>query len=409
MLWQRAAASLAEFISPAEDALQTRLGQHPAPGAAQIRLPVQNVKNWLFTTSVGLGTPPQSFTAAIDVGWSDMFVPSVACLSRPSSSCSVNSRFNASASSTCRFLDRIGASLHHFGFYTSGPAAQDSLHLGRTTVPGQVFLDTDDVRPTYVFDGSWYDAPLGLARRIVVSDESDLRARSPFQNLLERHALQQNLFVLKLPPTPAETGELVIGAVDNDVYCRDCQVAELPLRTQSSTLNELQYTQHRSMSHTQQTYFLSGGWEVQPLSVTFGNISLDLSNYTASFSSIQYWMDLPYAFASPVRNQLGVSIYDGSIDCDARSAGFPDLEFTFQGPDGVTHTLAMTPDDYIRKEPVMSILDPSKCQVPIAMYHDRDESGEKVPEFVVLGNVFLRKFTSIFDADREIITLISQQ
>lgn len=409
--WQTAAAHLATIVLLVDGQRQERLGTNPTAGGERARLPIHNADDWLFTTSIGLGNPAQNFTAAIDIGWSDLFVPSSDCIKRPSSSCG-HPLFNASASSTYSSLGRH-SSLVHFGFYTSGEAAQDVLHLGgAATVPGQIFQETDDLRPTYIFDDTWYDVPLGLARSDVHSSQSNLSAKSPFQNLVRQNSLRRNIFVLDLPQTPADTGEVLVGDIGEQTHCAECTTAELPLQTSNPIVSPFPFDSYHSEHNKKHTYFLSGGWEVQPISATFGNVTFDLSSYTASFSSIQFWHNLPYAFASPVRNQLGVSDIDGSIDCDARSAGYPDLEFTFRGVgngDGdTTHTLAMTPDDYIRETPLLPILDPQKCQVPIAMHGERDQDGNEMPKFIVLGNLFLRKFKSVFDADRESITLISK-
>lgn len=406
MLWQwyTLVALAAPSISGARISPQLVLEQH---STKEIRLPIHNADDWLFTTNISLGNPPQRFTAAVDVGWSDLFVPSLGCLKTRPSYCAPHPLFNASASSTYHAFNRRSA-LHHFGFYTSGNVAQDSLHLGNVTVQGQTFQETDELRPTYFFDDTMYDAPLGLARRVVHSNESNLEAQSPLQNLIQRGALARNAFGLQLPQTPNDTGELLIGGVGDETPCDHCTVTKLPLRPRGSSNSAFRYTSHLSKRHTQPAYFLSGGWEVQPISMKFGDIVFNLSGHTAVFSSIDFWLELPYAFAHPVREKLGVSIWDGSIDCAARSAGHPNLEFTYQGFDGATHTMNMTADEYIRETPkLLPMLDPTKCQVPIGTHGDTDDDGVEIPKFIALGNIFLRKFTSHFGADSESITLIA--
>jgi len=371
-----------------------------------IRLPLQNVEDWVFTTTVGLGTPPQNFTLLVDLAWSDLFVPSYGCLDIPSSTCWPHPLFESYQSSSFRATDRR-SKVNRAGYYTSGDVAEDILHLGSVSVPGQVFEQTDDYRPTYIFNTSWYDASLGLSRRTVKSDDSDLQANSPFQNLIEQKMLPHNRFSLVLPRTLAETGELVIGGGDDALIDEHQSLGELAV--QSSQSDTFKYELHHSQSHIQRTQFTSGGWEVQPISVTWGNLTFDLSTYTAVFCTARFWLDLPYDFASPMRDELGVSIWDGSIDCEARSAGWPDLVFAFRGFDGTVVEFSMTPEEYIRKSPVQIIIDPSnECQVPIAMHHDQDYNGDELPRFLILGSIFLRKYLSVFDADRESITLTAR-
>ena len=77
--WKIAVGLLIEYADTTYSSLNSEHVQQPLAAnerVTPIRLPLHNVEDWLFTTSVGVGTPQQDFTMALDIAWSDLFVPS---------------------------------------------------------------------------------------------------------------------------------------------------------------------------------------------------------------------------------------------------------------------------------------------------------------------------------------------
>lgn len=355
-----------------------------------LMLEVTNHGFWLYTTTIAVGNPPQSFQAAIDIGWSDSWVPSISC--SDSVYCDPHPLYDAANSSSYN-ADGRNVSLHHWAFYTRGIVSRDSMHIGDLEVGNVTFEEASMVHPVYFFDDTWYDAALGLAREVVVSEESTLQVQSPFQHMIQQKLLKRNMFSLLLPQTTLDVGMLTIGGLPDKAMLSHLAVT-LPTIGKDSD------------PHVQDTFYLSGGWEVNPVSMSFGHhsnvVRYDLSNHVAAFSTMDFAFDIPYAFYEVIRDTLDIDGIDGSVECDKIDAGLPNLVISLKGYNDQIHDFVVTPADYIRFEPREPFIDPKRCQCIIAFH---DETKEDVPRFISLGSVFLSKYLSIFDNDAKAITL----
>lgn len=385
--------------------------QYRTPSAATTTLELAYVEGWLYTTQISIGTPSQEFTAALDIGWSDLFVPSTRCpqLDRPEY-CAPHPLYNSTRSETS-VPDGRNTSVHHFGFYTQGNAVSDSVQVGSLTSRNQTFEEAYLFRPTYGFDDTWYDTALGLSLHTLRSEESNLQASSLFQNMMAQGLLEKNVFCISLPISSNETGRLALGHVPADLDGHPKE-ARLPLDPMNSPRRYRIGTPSEPMSAFDsqvsiRSEYLSGGWQVSGQSITFGHgpvaPKLDLSDYTIVFSTIDFWISLPTKFGRQVREKLGVSVVDGSIDCKERDATHQNLTMTLKGKNELFHEFLMTPREYIRSEPKIPFVDPDRCLVPIAL-HKEDE----MDKFVVLGSIFLQKYHLIFDADARVISFIQR-
>jgi hypothetical protein len=322
---------------------------------------------------------------AVDLGCSDMFVPSVGC-SEPQS-CNVHPLYNSTLSSSYQ-EDGRPVHVNHVFFYTRGNVSRDSLHVGNIEVLEQTFEEATTVRPVYFYDDTSYDTPFGLSREVVVSEDSSLQTQSPFQNMMAQGLLVHNIFGLKLPQSKDDFGKLTIGGRD-DQYVQ-CDAATLPLIQRSG---EEQYESSPS-----------GGWQVEPVSLSFdtghGRVHYDLRGHVATFSTVNPLLDLPASFSSSFKNFVGVDMDSGNIDCGkANSETLPNLEISLRGVGDAAHTFYFTPAEYIRSEPRLPFMEPGICYVPVIEHEDSN-----VPKYISLGSLFLRKYYSVFDADALTIT-----
>jgi Eukaryotic aspartyl protease len=78
--------------------------------------------------------------------------------------------------------------IHHTGYYTSGFACIDTLRIGNISISNQTFEEATIMKPTYFFDEP-YDSVIGLSRLQVNYEESSLRAKSVFRNMIEQGLL----------------------------------------------------------------------------------------------------------------------------------------------------------------------------------------------------------------------------
>ncbi|ELR46304.1 hypothetical protein M91_19540, partial [Bos mutus] len=182
--------------------------------------PLRNILNMsmAYISNITTGTPPQQFQVIFDTNSSDLWVLSVYC---PSSSCSTNSKFNPSQSSTFQDMRRtINLSFgsgRMSGYLGSDivwviPLCGNSLfpRIGELFVPWQAFgLSTNLSREAMEYGP--YDGILGLAYPSFPTDGT-----SPvFDNLNNRRVISQPVFAFYL------SSMVMFGGVDNSYFHRD--------------------------------------------------------------------------------------------------------------------------------------------------------------------------------------------
>ena len=112
---------------------------------ADTYLHLQNCNNVLWSGSVSIGTPPQSFEVDFDTGSSDLWIPSVHC----GESCNGDgswSMFDASLSES--YVDAGTPFVIEYadGEHVSGWHARDTVAMGGIRVPEQIFAEVDTVK-----------------------------------------------------------------------------------------------------------------------------------------------------------------------------------------------------------------------------------------------------------------------
>ncbi|KAG2218059.1 hypothetical protein INT45_007222 [Circinella minor] len=96
-----------------------------------------------YLIRVGVGTPPQNFTLALDTGSSDLWIPSKEC---PSQSCPL-ARFDTNQSTTYKETNNPFKIIYGIG-NASGTYARDTISVGQLQVQNQLFglaKQTDDI------------------------------------------------------------------------------------------------------------------------------------------------------------------------------------------------------------------------------------------------------------------------
>ena len=367
-------------------------------------LPITNRGQWLYTTEIGIGSPPQKFQAIIDTSFSDVMVTSVGCNSRD---CRRHPLFNGSKSST--YLSD-GHPVHvHPGLAESwGNVSLDSYWVGDIQVEYEFFEEATkfDISALDFFaedGGWWYDASLPLSRKTVHDDKvSSIQRSSPFMNMVSEDLLVRNEFTLKLPRKTHETGSLMLGHRGDGHDVRTATA--LPLTPEDRT----------------QWLSRSGGWQVEPVFLGFSSgpdvIYYDLEGYTAIISSFGPWLEFPKAFKDGMFERLkGFGLKDeASVKCDRVTSAMPNLTIALRVAGGSVQEFTLTPRDYaldtIRllrwewdqdsDECDDDYFDCAECTVAVESLNE-DEADRK--KYISLGSLFLRKFLATFSEEERAV------
>ena len=331
-----------------------------------------------YYADIHIGTPPKLFRAQIDIGWTDVFVPSAKCCEDL-----FERRYNSSESSTYR-ANKSPVYLNYAGFYTSGILSQDTMHVSGIEIQNQVFEEASEVRVVPFWDFP-FESVLGLARLPMSNTaSSNFTVISAFHNMVSQKLLTRNIFSLKLSQGKPgqQPGELMFGDTNRDLY--KGELFTLPVTNVSSNARR-------------GGYVLSSGWQVSARSVSLGCSSrfntthFPLVNYTAAFSTLYPFITLPEQIRQEILEIIGAD-EDASVACDRRSE-LPDLTISL-GPHG--HNFVLTPWDYLRTD--LAWDEGPRCQSVISVTEEDEE------KYIILGSAFLGRFYSVFDYDEETIS-----
>lgn len=205
-----------------------RADHHQPQPHAVVRLPLQQrqrntgsvtpsqgiSREWF--ADVAIGTPPQTFSVALDTGSSVLWVTARGCNSSGvvGEMCTRCPLFNSADSSTyivngSDFLAGYG------GGSASGTWGQDDVTLGGLTVSGMLF---GEVTQTNVY-------LLGRDREFcgIVGLSCSIESYSFFEMLTEQHPSMESRFAFSLPKNtlpaqPDAMGELMLGGVDPTAF-----------------------------------------------------------------------------------------------------------------------------------------------------------------------------------------------
>jgi hypothetical protein len=171
---------------------------------------IKDYENAEYYGPISIGTPPQTFQVIFDTGSSNLWVPSTKCQECPRDKATYNSR----ASSTY-----VANGTAFFIMYGSGPVAgflsEDVTAVGSLSIADQVFAEILDVSGLgSAYSAGKFDGILGLAWPSISVDG----VVPVFTNLVEDGVLEQPVFSFSLGKEDGEAGELLIGGIDDAKY-----------------------------------------------------------------------------------------------------------------------------------------------------------------------------------------------
>jgi len=321
-------------------------GNHPVP--------ISNFMNAQYFSEITIGTPPQTFKVVLDTGSSNLWVPSSEC---GSIACYLHSKYDSSASSTyhkngSNFEIRYGSGS------LSGFVSQDTVSIGDITIKGQDFAEATN-EPGLAFAFGRFDGILGLGYDTI----SVNGIVPPFYKMIEQKLVDEPVFAFYLGDTEGES-EVVFGGVDKNAY--EGKITTIPL--------------------SRKAY-----WEVDFDSIALGDDVAELENTGVILDTGTSLNALPSQLAEMINAQIGAKKgYNGqyTIDCSKRDS-LPDVTFGLGG-----HKFAIGPNDYILEVS-------GSC---ISTFFGMDMPAPVGP-LAILGDAFLRRWYSIYDAGSNTVGL----
>ncbi|KAL5319884.1 hypothetical protein ACEPPN_012942 [Leptodophora sp. 'Broadleaf-Isolate-01'] len=342
--------------------------------------------NFMHTTNISLGTPPQSFNALLDLASSVLLVPSVKHSKTPGSTLSPPHQYNSTLSSTFR-PNGTAMTSRFMQEDVSGYLSYDDFHISSLTLSDALFQEA----PT------WQPFPeCGLCDRPVdtlfplgpYNASAPQNFMSPIAQLIKAGILDSNIFSLRLSRNPSDgEGQLVLGGiVDEELYTgefRTIPMTSLPVPN-SPGLN---------------VFDEGDKWKttISTLTVGLDSIKHAFSTPTVAIIDVGFpFIGLPVSLAEDINALLGTDNWGpfAWADCEERDT-FPNVTITLHDEEFI-----LTPYDYLLEQKFKEDGDRLFCQSAFwTMFEDEDRDGGRDEGIVVLGSAFVKAWVSVFDLE----------
>ncbi|KAF6211414.1 hypothetical protein GE061_011926 [Apolygus lucorum] len=170
---------------------------------------------------IGIGTPPQTFQVVFDTGSSDLWVPSINCISE---SCRTHNKYVSQNSSTY-VANGKDINLDYGMGSIYGAEALDDVTVGPLVIHRQAFAEAL-MFPTTAFDPYKFDGVLGLAFPFMAV----IDGKTVYENMISQGLLANNLFsfYMKKNLDGNDGGEVIFGGWDETKFHAD-QLDFIPL------------------------------------------------------------------------------------------------------------------------------------------------------------------------------------
>jgi cathepsin D len=318
-------------------------------------VPISDFEDAQYYGPISIGTPPQKFNVVFDTGSSNLWVPSKSC-SLLNIACKTHSKYDSSKSSS--YVKNGTAFAIRYGSGSlSGFTSVDSVSVGAVTVPNLEFAEAVK-EPGVAFVAAHFDGILGFGY-----PEIAVNGMPPFfQAALASGAIKEPKFAFSLAThgTVAQGGELVLGGVDSTKYTGDFTYTPVTIK---------------------------GYWQFAVDGITLGSDSVG-SDIKAIADTGTSLLAVPKAtFTSLVAKLPGVSPLaagEYTVDC-SKISEMPTLTFKIAGKD-----FALEGSDYVLQ---ISSAGVTECLLGMMGI---DVPAPRGPLWI-LGDVFLRKYYTVFD------------
>lgn len=352
---QKYIAAANRMMADQEMSMQSNGGINDLSGGHA--LPIENFLNAQYYSEISIGNPPQTFKVVLDTGSANLWVPSKKC---NSIACYLHSTYDSGASSTHQ-KNETEFKIEYGSGALSGFISQDTVRLGDVEIEKQDFAEAVS-EPGLAFAFGRFDGILGLAYDTI----SVNKIVPPFYHMVNQKLVDEPVFSFYLADKDAEGSgsEVVFGGVDESRYSGD--LIKLPVRRKAY-------------------------WEVKLDSMSFGDETAKLGNAGAVLDTGTSLLVIPTTYADMLNDKIGAEkSFNGQfkVDCAARDS-LPNITFKLAG-----HDFVLSPYEYILEIQGSCISGFMGMDFP-----------EPVGPLFILGDIFLRKYYSVYDLGSNTVSL----
>jgi saccharopepsin len=316
-------------------------------------VPLSNFMNAQYFTEIKIGTPPQTFKVILDTGSSNLWVPSSKCTSI---ACFLHAKYESSSSTTYK-ANGSEFSIQYGSGSMEGFVSNDLLTISDISIEGQDFAEAIK-EPGLAFAFGKFDGILGLGYSTI----SVNHITPPFYSMIDQGLIDEPVFSFRLGDSEMDGGEAVFGGIDNSAYTG--KITYVPVRRRAY-------------------------WEVELEKVSFGTDELELENTGAAIDTGTSLIALPTDIAEMLNTQIGAKkSWNGQyqVDC-SKVPSLPELSFYFAGK-----AYPLKGSDYI--------LEVQGTCISAFTGMDLNLPGGSL---WIIGDVFLRKYFTVYDLGRNAV------
>ncbi|KFP83001.1 Cathepsin E, partial [Acanthisitta chloris] len=315
--------------------------------------PLINYLDMEYFGQISIGTPPQNFTVVFDTGSSNLWVPSVYCVSK---ACAGHAKFQPAQSSTYQPIGTPFSIQYGTGSLT-GVIGSDQVVIEGITVSNQQFAESVS-EPGKAFVDAGFDGILGLAYPSLAVDG----VTPVFDNMMAQNLVELPVFSVYMSTNPESSlgGELLFGGFDTSHF--------------TGTLNWVPVTQQ-------------GYWQIQVDNIQLGGtVAFCTNGCQAIVDTGTSLITGPTKDIKKLQNYIGAVSVDGEdvVECSNLSE-MPDLTFTINGLPYTLNAQAYTLMEYA-----------DGMAFCLSGFQGNDIPPPTGPLWI-LGDVFIRQFYSVFD------------
>ncbi|XP_065205984.1 lysosomal aspartic protease-like [Planococcus citri] len=327
-----------------------------------VEIPLRDNKLLSYYGPISIGTPPQNFNVVFDTGSYDLWVPSTLCKSQ---ACLDPGRrlYNRTTSKTRQCKECKSEEKIKYGTgWMSGVRSTDTLTIDNVQIKNRQFLEAMQEADGFV--GEPYDGIMGLRYKNTVSNHIVTQICKQLNYVVSKFSVY-----LTNDPKNTNGGELMLCDEDKTKY-----------------RGELNYASE----------YLSGSWAVvmKKISLRYGNervqeLATDGSGFFDTGSSFVIG---PGKYVKAIYKALNSTALEGDMEVNCETIHkLPNITFRIQAQD---YTLAGR--DYILK--ITANDGKLHCIVGFA-------SNVASQKQWILGDVFLRKYYTVYDLNKRRIGL----
>lgn len=317
---------------------------------------MQNIKNTQYIGRIGVGTPPQYINVIFDTGSTNLWITSSQCTSHY---CLTHEKYDCNSSASHRSLN-IDLEVEFGTGMLEGIMSQDIISLGELQIQNQIFAQIIEEKGD-VFKETKFSGILGLA----FPSMSANHFTPIFDNIIEQKLIETNQFAFYFSEYPIQESVVLFGENDSKYYNEP--IFWFPV--------------------TRKYY-----WEIELNDISINGQRMNLCFFEKCRLAIDTGTSLVTGPSREVFQLLKLlNINDGCSNIEE----MPTIIFHLG-----EYEFAMHPADYIIKNRE-NLRNGSKCKVGIMSL---DVPRPKGPLWV-FGDIFIRKYYTVFDRDNERIGL----